>query len=134
MTPQERYYQINLAFSVPALSFPGKIEGMPVQCLLDSGCILNFLRIFDQLPLKVKTGLIPFNCSSRVLADGSSLLFDNQVNMSGIACLSSQAIDCTFVVVNMEPEDILCMSRWSNISRAYHFVAGVLIAIPTDAQ
>ena len=55
---------------------PGKLEGRPVQFLIDTGCTTNLLskHVFDRLPERVKSGLEESD-SHGVMADGTQLPF-----------------------------------------------------------
>ena len=54
----------------------GKLEGKPVQFLVDTGCTTNLLfkHVFDRLPVRVKNGLEKSN-SPGIMADGTQLPF-----------------------------------------------------------
>ena len=63
---------------------PGKIEGKPVQLLLDTGCNTNLLskHTFDRLPERVKKTLE--KCDSHgLMADGSKLPFYGTLRVPG---------------------------------------------------
>ena len=55
---------------------PGKIEGRPVQFLLDTGCNTNLLskHVFDKLPAKVQQRLESYSTHG-LMADGNKLPF-----------------------------------------------------------
>ena len=55
---------------------PGKLEGRPVQFLIDTGCTTNLLskHVFDRLPERIKSGLEESD-SHGVMADGTQLPF-----------------------------------------------------------
>lgn len=65
---------------------PGKIEGRPVQCLIDTGCTTNLLgkHVFDRLPANVRARLTPSEpCGS--MADGSKLPFYGSLAVSALS-------------------------------------------------
>ena len=55
---------------------PGKLEGRPVQFLVDTGCTTNLLskHVFDRLPERVKSSLEESD-SHGIMADGTQLPF-----------------------------------------------------------
>lgn len=87
---------------------PGKIEGKPVQFLLDTGCNTNMIAksLFDRLPGKVKAQLK--ECDSHgLMADGTQLPVYGVLDVSGR--LRNVKIDDTFVVGRISEDAILGM-------------------------
>jgi len=64
---------------------PGKVTGRDVTFLLDSGCTTNLLsrRVFNTLPLKERKELAPYTVEPSTLADGSSIPFDDVIELIG---------------------------------------------------
>ena len=62
--------------------FPGKLEGRPVQFLVDTGCTTNLLskQVFDRLPERVKNCLEESD-SHGIMADGTQLPFYGRLRL-----------------------------------------------------
>ena len=87
---------------------PGRIEGSPVQFLLDTGCTTNLIskHVFDRLPTRVKQCLQEGE-SHGLQADGSRLPFYGLLTVSGR--LRDHKIEETFVVSQIQADVILGM-------------------------
>ena len=60
----------------PSYFIPGKIEGKPVLCLLDTGCTTNLIgkHVFDHLPEGLRSQLVESDTHG-MMADGTRLPF-----------------------------------------------------------
>ena len=60
----------------PSYFIPGRVEGKPTLCLIDTGCTTNLLgkHVFDRLPERLKEQLV--ECETHgMMADGTRLPF-----------------------------------------------------------
>ena len=80
-------------------SLPGKLEGRPVQFLVDTGCATNLLlkHVFDRLPESVRSELEESD-SHGVMADGTQLPFYGVIRLP-------------FQVRDVKTENIFVVSR-----------------------
>ena len=87
---------------------PGRMEGVPVQFLLDTGCNTNLLskKVFDRLPERIRAGLEECNTHG-VMADGTRLPFYGVLRVAGR--LRDVKIEETFVVSRLGEDVILGM-------------------------
>ena len=87
---------------------PGRIEGRPVQFLIDTGCTTNLIskRVFDGLPNRVKNDLKE-SAPHGVQADGSRIPFYGTLTARGR--LRDQAIEETFLIGQIREDAILGM-------------------------
>ena len=78
---------------------PGKLEGRPVQFLVDTGCTTNLLskHVFDRLPERVRNELEESD-SHGVMADGTQLPFYGVIRLS-------------FRVRDVKTEEVFVVSR-----------------------
>ena len=60
----------------PSYFIPGRVEGKPVSCLLDTGCTTNLVgkHVFDRLPEKLRGQLVESDTHG-MMADGTRLPF-----------------------------------------------------------
>ena len=87
---------------------PGKVEGRPVQFLLDTGCTTNLLakHVFDRLPERVRSQKQDY-ASYGLLADGTRLPFFGMVRLA--VRLQQVKVEETFVVSQISEDAILGM-------------------------
>ena len=97
----ERPYQ-------PSCFLPGKVERLPVQILVDTGCTTNLLtkRVFDRLPTALKQQLEPSN-SHGVMADGTKMPFHGLIRL--VLKIRHYSTEETFVVGQIDEDVILGM-------------------------
>ena len=88
---------------------PGKVEGLPLQYLLDSGCSGNVMSrsLFNRLPGGIKARLQPDN-SQASMADGSGLLIYGVITLS--CRVRTVQTRVTFKVANITDDAILGMT------------------------
>ena len=88
---------------------PGKVEGLPLQYLLDSGCSGNVMSrsLFNRLPGGIKAWLQPDN-SQASMADGSGLLIYGVITLS--CRVRTVQTRVTFKVANITDDAILGMT------------------------
>ena len=87
---------------------PGRVEGVPVQFLLDTGCNTNLMskKVFDRLPERIRAGLE--ECDTHgIMADGTRLPFYGVLRVAGR--LRDVKIEETFVVSRLGEDVILGM-------------------------
>ena len=118
--------QINAASSVSSLYLPGKVERLSVLFLIDSGCTLNLLarRVFEKLLPDCKHRLEPFQHQVGKLADGSSLQFLGQLNLTGR--LRSEFVELSFVIADIDSEAILRMLFLQSQNCHFRFADSIL--------
>ena len=87
---------------------PGRIEGVPVQFLIDTGCNTNLLskQVFDRLPERIRAGLEESDTHG-VMADGTRLPFYGVLRVAGR--LRDVKIEEAFVVSRLGEDVILGM-------------------------
>jgi len=89
---------------------PAKIAGKAVTFLLDSGCTTNLVshQLFDTLSAKLRGEMEPYNGECCTLADGSCILFDGIIELTGR--VRDQTIQEMFIVSQLKEDAILGMS------------------------
>ena len=108
---EEGAYQAQQVYDRPyraSYFIPGKVEGRPVQFLLDTGCTTNLLakHVFDRLREKIKDQRIEY-ASHGLLADGTRLPFYGMVRLA--IRLRQVKVEETFVVSQISEDAILGM-------------------------
>ena len=92
----------------PSYFLSGKIEGRPMNFLLDTGCNTNIIakKIFDVLPERVRRQAVVCN-QHGVLADGSCLPFHGTLSLAGK--VGGIKFEETFVIGTINEDAILGM-------------------------
>ena len=87
---------------------PGKLEGKPVQFLIDTGCTTNLLskQVFNRLPERVK-GYLEESDSHGIMADGTQLPFYGVLRLP--LRVRDVKTEATFVVSRINEDAILGM-------------------------
>lgn len=88
---------------------PGRVHGLEVQFLLDTGCTTNLLArsVFNQLPATVKSTMMPHSNSYGTLADGSTMTFYGAIELP--CRVRGISLTETFVVSDLGDDAILGM-------------------------
>ena len=92
---------------------PGKMEGVAVKYLIDTGCTTNLLskEIFDTLPRITKRQLQPLNSQGK-MADGTPLPFSGLIRLK--CKVRDVAVEETFVICRINEDAILGMPFLTN--------------------
>ena len=97
----------------PSYFIPGKVEGKPVLCLLDTGCTTNLIgkHVFDRLPEGLRKQLVESDTTG-MMADGTRLPFYGVIPLR--IRLKELLVDEKLVVSQISEDIILGMPFIAN--------------------
>ena len=88
---------------------PGRVQGLPVQFLIDTGCTTNLLgkHVYDRLPQAIRATLQKDSGPHGTMADGTALELYGVIELP--CRLRDRALTITFVVSRLGEDAILGM-------------------------